>query len=163
MFPAAVAWHMIENTALQLVTIDSRTDFLPPFWAEFNQEGTPLARQVQGSLQSRGKLDGHALDEVNLLHAAVALLSFLACLALIRSCLASRLYWPAGLIAWIMLALVANAFAGGALSGVFGRYQGRVVWLLPMGAIAAAIALARNRPPVMARASRAKQRAVSGT
>jgi hypothetical protein len=110
-----------------------------------------LSRSVRGSLQSRGLLDDDALGPMNMLHAGVALVSFLACLALIRPCLASRLPLPAGLIVWVLLGLVANAFAAGALSGVFGRYQGRVIWLLPMAAVAAGIALMRSRPPVIAR------------
>ncbi|MBV8912884.1 MAG: hypothetical protein JOZ05_07595 [Acetobacteraceae bacterium] len=158
MFPFAVAWHMLANTATQLVTLESKTDFPPPSWAALDAGGGMLARDVRGSLQSRGLLDGDALDPLNFVHAVVALVSFVACLLLIRSCFASRLYWPAGLVLWALLGMLANAFAGGALSGPFGRYQGRIIWLLPMAAAAAAIALARSRPPLMVPAARARER-----
>jgi hypothetical protein len=40
-----------------------------------------------------------------------------------------------GLLAGILIAVVANAFATGALSGPHHRYQARIVWLLPLAAM----------------------------
>ena len=54
--------------AKQIVTFDSRTDFAQVTWEAFNRSGTMLARDAHDTLQSRGLLDGDALDDVNLLH-----------------------------------------------------------------------------------------------
>ena len=75
--------------------------------------------------------------------------SFVGCIWLGWSCLARRLYRPALLIGVIFLALLVNAFASGALGGVFGRYQGRVVWLLPFGALVAGLAVSRLHAPAL--------------
>jgi hypothetical protein len=151
MFPAGVALHMLENTLLQLVALESVTDMSPKSWEQFRRYDTVLTRAAQGTLQSRGFLTLEALAPMNMLHAGVALVSFLACLGLLRPCLAARRYWPPALVFWVLLGLLANAAACGALSGVFGRYQGRVIWLLPMAAVSAGLAVARNRPPVRLR------------
>ncbi len=149
MYPGRVLWHALENTANQIITFDSRTDFAQVTWEAFNRSGTMLARDAHDTLQSRGLFDGHALDDVNLLHGFIGLVSFIACLSMLRPLFASRLYAAAWLIAFIFAGLLANAFSGGALSGVFGRYQGRVIWLLPLGAVAAAVVLTRARAAVL--------------
>ena len=53
----------------------------------------------------------------------------------------------AGLLACVLVGLLANAAATGALSGPHARYQARIAWLLPL---AVTLVLARI-PPVPAR------------
>ena len=50
---------------------------------------------------------------------------------------------PAGMLLFVVVALVVNACVCANLSGLFGRYQGRVAWLLPV--LVAAATLARGR------------------
>ena len=45
----------------------------------------------------------------------------------------------------ILLGLLSNAFATGALAGVFGRYQGRAIWLLPFAAVVTGFVVVRDR------------------
>jgi hypothetical protein len=55
------------------------------------------------------------------------------------------------LILFLLAALVFNAAATGVLSGVFSRYEARIVWLLPLAAMltarAAVESAGRRRPP----------------
>jgi hypothetical protein len=55
-------------------------------------------------------------------------------------------------LALLVLGVALNAGVCGAISGAFGRYQARVVWLLPLGAMIAA-AGARAAKPLRARAA----------
>lgn len=145
MFPLQVAGHMLANAARQLVTFGSETQLSPEEWRQFQRDGLPISRTVANTLQSRGGLDRPALDTINTLHAVVVAVSLLAALLMLRPLLARRLVRPASLIGMVITGLLANAFVCGAFGGVFARYQGRVIWLLPFAALAAALALCRDR------------------
>ncbi|MDT7951246.1 MAG: hypothetical protein RQ966_07045 [Acetobacteraceae bacterium] len=138
-FPLQVAQHMLLNTARQFVSIESGTEMDPYWWAHFTQPAF-LVHDVQGTLQQSGELDP-LLSGLNVLDAVFALASGIACVVLFF-----RLRDPniRALIATVALTLLANAFASGALGGVFGRYQGRVIWLLPTAAMIAVLALRRS-------------------
>jgi len=87
-----------------------------------------------GALQPRGELRAAAMP-VAPIHAPV-LLAALPLLALagwraVRARDSLRL----GLLAAILVGVVGNAAATGGLSGVFPRYQARIAWLLPVGAL----------------------------
>ena len=148
MFPGQVARHMLQNAATQLVAIRATL-----YFDQQDREGlatyAPFAlRQYTGTMQDRGSL-ATLLPPINAVHAAVALAGLAACLWFGAAGLAQGLYRPALLIGTILFALVVNAVVSGALSGVFDRYQGRIVWLLPFAGVAAGIALSRSRVPVL--------------
>jgi hypothetical protein len=143
MFPAQVAEHMLTNTARQLVTFRSETQFGPAEWAGFRRQDTPVSRALADTLQARGVFERPALDGVNAVHAGIALASLAVALVLLFRSIAARLFRPAALIGTVLIGLLANAFASGAFGGVFGRYEGRVIWLLPLAALTAALVLAR--------------------
>jgi hypothetical protein len=152
-FPLSVVGHMLANTARQLVTVESTVQFEPSDWRALETRQPFYADEVLGTLQARGQLGG-LLAGFNAVHGAVALASLLASVWLASSCIARGLWRPAVLIGTILFGLVVNAFASGALGGVFGRYEGRVVWLLPFGALAAGLVLARYRAPMVWAAAR---------
>lgn len=145
MFPAEVAGHMLANAARQLVTFRSETQFTPEDWADQRRQDTPIARALAGTLQARGVFERPALDGVNAAHAGIALASLAAALVLLFRAAAMRLFRPAALIGTVITALLANAFASGAFGGVFGRYEGRVIWLLPLAALTAGLSFGRTR------------------
>lgn len=141
MFPAWVAWDMLSETARQLVTIRSETWFQPD-WPEAGSllrryafAAPDFAELLQGRdiLPSAENPDGGAkvFGILNEVHAGVAGISFLLCGPLAFSCWRRGAPLPAALLGIVLLSLLINAFATGALSGVFGRYSGRAIWLLP--------------------------------
>lgn len=148
MFPLQVAGHMLANGARQLVTFPSETQLSPDEWHRAITDGPPAARALAASLadtpQAHGAFDRPALDMVNAVHAAVALLCLPAAIVLFVVALRRRVFRPAALLAMIATGLLTNGFVSGAFGGVFGRYQGRVIWLLPFAVLTAALALRRS-------------------
>nr|WP_294524920.1 hypothetical protein [uncultured Rhodopila sp.] len=86
---------------------------------------------------------------MNRLHAGVVFLSVVLCVPLAAACVRQRLTTPLMLLGTIALGLLVNAATTGGLAGVFGRYEGRVVWLLPLWVLVSAWTLAggRAKPP----------------
>ena len=134
-FPAQVASHMLINTVRQFLTVESGTEMDAVSWANFKRPDF-LVREVNGTLQQRGLLDP-ILAPLNLLHGVAILLCGLGSVVLFVRARDVRVQQ---LIATIALALAVNAFAAGALGGVFGRYQGRIAWLIPAVAIVGGLA-----------------------
>ncbi len=147
-YPVAVALHMLANTGRQLVSIGSGFEFDRAMWRGLEREDPFIASAARNSLQLRGLLTESVLTPLNTLHALVAAASLAFGLVFALQCGGRRLYRPALLVGVVLLSLLANAFATGALGGVFGRYEGRLIWLLPLSAAMAALALARSRRPV---------------
>lgn len=148
MFPLQVAGHMLANGARQLVTFPSETQLSPDEWHAAITDGPAAARTLAASLaatpQAHGAFDRPALDVVNAVHAAVALLCLPAAIALFVVAIRRRVFRPAALLATVAAGLLTNGFVSGAFGGVFGRYEGRVIWLLPFAVLAAALALRRS-------------------
>lgn len=140
--PLAVAGAMLRNTLRQLVTFGIgdtlRADVLATALRPRIAEGFPPRELAafDAAMQARGVL-GEAVAPLRALHAAVVIAALPLCaLALLRARRAGdarRL----GLLAVVLAALLANAAATGALSGVFPRYQARIVWLLPVATLLA--------------------------
>lgn len=141
MFPGWVGANMLNGTARQLVTIISETQF-----PDADRESVRTRYFFAGpnypvSLQGLGMLDEEHLAGINLFHTAVAVIGLLLAVLLAAVCVRRREFRPVVLLGLIALSLLANAFATGALAGVFGRYQGRGIWLLPFFVIAASFVL----------------------
>ncbi len=141
MFPWAVASHALLNAARQLISFGSESTFAADNLDNLTLHIPRIGEAARGTRQLTGLFGGAAMKAVNTVHAAVASLSLLAALWLLFNT-PSR---PAMLLLVILESLLVNAFAAGALSGVFGRYQGRLIWLLPLGALLAGLALLRRR------------------
>ncbi|HYZ62779.1 MAG TPA: hypothetical protein VE650_10030 [Acetobacteraceae bacterium] len=146
MFPGRVARDALANTARQLVSIRSVDGFPPERWDQLQRADTMLRRDAGHSVQSTGALrDGERLREVNLLHQAVAVAGLVLCLALVWPAIGAGLLRETWLIVLVLASQLVNAFVSGALSGVFDRYQGRIVWLVPFTALACGLSLLRRR------------------
>ncbi len=150
MFPGWTAWTMLRNTARQLITIDSATEFGPHDRLTLLQHYHFVAPNYDQSLQGRGLLDDPHLLWINRIHAGAALAGLLVAVLLAWMCWRRGAVLPVVLLSVVLLSLVVNAFVTGALSGVFGRYQGRIIWLLPFCAVAFALLLT-NLPCVWQR------------
>lgn len=84
--------------------------------------------------QMRGTLQADAKPFLAL-HRPALLASLLLVLAALGLAVWQQDRVRCGLVAGVLVALVANAFATGALSGPHHRYQARIVWLLPLAAV----------------------------
>lgn len=136
--PAEVAAAMARNTLLQLQrfavgdTLSDRHLALSARRAVARLPASELAAFDAGE-QMRGQLP--ALAEIWLTpQVPVVLLSVvLAVVALLRA-LRRHDQVVAGLLGGMLLAVVVNAFATGALSVPVDRYQARIIWLVPLAA-----------------------------
>jgi hypothetical protein len=145
MYPGRVIEHMLANAGRQLLTFGMETHVTDAQWLAFQREGSPLARSLAHSLQARDAFRGPVLGVVNAFQAGVALVGLLVSIMLAPIAVRAGLHRAAALTATVLTALLANAAVCGALSGVFARYQGRLIWLLPFAALASAMALLRRQ------------------
>jgi hypothetical protein len=133
-FPAWTARSVISNILRQLVTFDSAAWFYKDSrrWLldQFPFAGTGYL----GSLQDRGFLSVRAMGSVNRFHTAVIVISLLAAVHFGIRCVSAVEFRPVVLALVVALGLVANAFVC-TLSGVYGRFEGRGIWLIPFCAV----------------------------
>lgn len=139
---------ILWNTARQLATFDSAildASCIAQYSCGFVVLPPDVRARLQTSPAGRGTWPIRAVDAVHYLAVVAALVALLY--------LTPRLIYeyPAmgeRLLLWIALlalAMLANAFFGGAVSAPQGRYQARIVWLVPLLALIAATVL-RARP-----------------
>ena len=145
MFPGRVVSNMLAGTTRQLVTISAATEFNDTDQRTMERLYAFVSRDFADTLQGRGLLTDPNLEGINSLHATVAIASLPLCILFALACLRSCNRQAALLVGIVLLGLLANAFATGALAGVFGRYQGRAIWLLPFAALVASLVFARGR------------------
>ncbi len=148
--PLGVLRAAAANTLRQLVRVRVGDALVPDHLA--GSVGWQLAvgfparerRWFAASLQARGLLPGAAAPFL-WPHRAVLLLGALACLlAGWRAAVAGDMR-RLGLVACVLVGVVANAAATGALSGPHDRYQARIAWLMPLAGLLAWPAGARGR------------------
>lgn len=98
-------------------------------WANLNKYFGEQLKEYYASRQANGWLNYTALNEIQKYLVAICLLFLVA--ALVTDIPFSYKF----LILFLLAALFMNAWVCGSLSGVFPRYQARVVWLLPLPVI----------------------------
>ena len=133
--PLAIAGHAISSTLRQLILV-RLGDTLGPDWLE-QTVAISLGKYFPAAELRRFERSRQARDELSAVAAPLqipqsALLIFGAIATPLSLLLAVRRRdMPrAGLAALLLLALLANAFATGALSKPHHRYQARIAWLL---------------------------------
>lgn len=136
-YPGAVLFHAAGNAAQQFVqsrTIDTDCPCLGDKIDHVVAELFPREHAAYvGSLQNRGVLPWGTLAWVDGAVLAASAVFLAVVLAVRRRALAGDAGRLLALIAW---GLVVNAVLMGALSGVADRYQARLVWLVPLFALA---------------------------
>jgi hypothetical protein len=102
-------------------------------------------RAMQQARQQRGEL---GFELINRVHVPIALGSMVLALVLLgRAAILRDLDEPARLVAFVMVAILANAFVCGALSGPHDRYGARMAWIVTfVVAIAVLRATGRSSP-----------------
>jgi len=136
-YPVSQGLASLRNAALQTVDIDlSDFDYKPSLRAGFAQ--TLPAGAYAAQQQTRAFNEGWPIGGLTLLQTIVAI----AALALIGVYAARPMRGSAAiepsvaltLAILILVGVLANGVECGALSTLYGRYQARVVWLLPLAA-----------------------------
>lgn len=155
--PMAVLRAAVANTLNELGRV-ALGDTLGPDWLEGSITGSLRAyfppREIErfrAGLQARGELAAVAAP-LNSLHAGLLILGAAGSLLCV-------LRPGRALALMILVGVTANAFAGGALSGPFDRYQARIAWilLLPPGLVQVrSVPAPRPRPGTCGRAARSR-------
>jgi hypothetical protein len=149
----------LEGGARQLLTFDAGTWASPmtaeePVLAELRRAFPREVEAYLASRQSRGALRFAALNRAQRATVPLAAL-FLAAAVALRAARARLRPGAAPFAALLLAGAAANAFATGGLIGPLDRYQSRVAWLLPAGALIVAAALRfRPAPPGYAQGQR---------
>ncbi len=134
--PGAVALDALRNTAAQFVSFASGDELLKrsPFNDDVWSQEFPAAEQARYHAGRQFQLHELIPSWMQALHIGLGFLSILF--------LTVAAWWAmrrreviGGLYLVIPAALLANAFVAGALSGVFDRYQSRLVWLAPFAVL----------------------------
>jgi hypothetical protein len=120
---------------LQFFWFQTGDGIVPQEWVLNREFGIAIPRQVSAydrAYQQEGEI---SFVPINLVHVPVAFLS-LAALYLILRRVYRRREWNKGVLpAFVLAALIGNAFVCGVFSGAHGRYQSRIMWL-PLFAVA---------------------------
>lgn len=113
-------------------------------------------RAMQNARQQRGELN---FDLINRVHVPIALGSMVLALVLLaRAAISGPFDDSARLAATVTVAILANAFACGALSGPHDRYGARIVWIATFAAAVAVLRAVNNLPGMTRRWSSAAER-----
>ena len=124
--------NIVETTFLLVATVDNEVAFNAPTVGAVKDFFERDERQYLSALQWQKKIDFMLL---NIRQRAILLLSVLFLCALffvpnLQDVIKKKNLLP--VVALVIIALFANAFICGNLSSTAGRFQARVVWLLPM-------------------------------
>jgi hypothetical protein len=134
-YPLSNLGYALGNGILQFFWFQTGDGIVPQEWV--------LNREFKIALPQQLKAYDHAYQQegdiwflpINLVHVPVAILSLAGLYLLLREARRAR-DWRKGLLpAFVLLALLGNAFVCGVFSGPHGRYQSRMMWL-PTFAIA---------------------------
>jgi hypothetical protein len=134
-YPLSNLGYALGNGILQFFWFQTGDGIVPQEWV--------LNREFKIALPQQLKAYDHAYQQegdiwflpINLVHVPVAILSLAGLYLLLREARRAR-DWRRGLLpAFVLLALLGNAFVCGVFSGPHGRYQSRLMWL-PTFAIA---------------------------
>jgi hypothetical protein len=137
--PLRIAWQALGNTLEQLVTLDIGKAVRRFTSADHDWQSCGAQMQIRmpadymefmSARQSAGHLGADfffSLQTLTAILGSLLLLLFLAAGVVLRF---DRRLWE---LTWLVLAtLLANAAICGALSGPDGRYQSRLLWLVPL-------------------------------
>jgi hypothetical protein len=122
------AWAAID-TMLEFFAVATGDGIEPQEWVLNREFEHTIPQQMNGythAYQQRGDL---WFLPLNVLHVPVAILSIFGVFYLMRRAMQERDWNTAVLPAFVLIALLGNAFICGVFSGPHSRYQSRLVWL----------------------------------
>jgi hypothetical protein len=128
-YPVANAVWAGFDTLLEFFAVATGDGIEPQEWVLNREFEHTIPQQMSGyahAYQQRGDL---WFLPLNFLHVPVAIFSILAVMYLLRRSMRERDWNSAILPAFVLIALLGNAFVCGVFSGPHSRYQSRLVWL----------------------------------
>lgn len=140
-YPLWCAETTLMNFARQLITLRSEAYFFPKDEQRLRDILPGTYANFTDSRQGMGELGAPDLRLWNDFHRWIAFGSLFAAFPLMIVLYRRGNRAQLGFLMVIIVGIVANSFVCGAISGVHGRYQGRVIWLLPFGVAAVALNL----------------------
>ncbi|HVU21741.1 MAG TPA: hypothetical protein VHE09_13500, partial [Rhizomicrobium sp.] len=128
-YPVAnAAWAGI-NTLLEFFAVATGDGIEPQEWVLDREFQRTIPHQMDGYVRAYQQRGDIWFLPLNLLHVPVAILSIAGVFLLLRRAWRAREWNSAILPAFVLIALLGNAFICGVFSGPHSRYQSRLVWL----------------------------------
>jgi hypothetical protein len=128
-YPVRNAVMALKDAVLQFVWFQTGDGIVPQEWVLNREFRLAIPRQLSDYDHAYQQEGAIRFLPINLVHVPFAFLSLCALGLLLRHAV-RRHDWGAGVLpAFILLALVGNAFVCGVFSGPHGRYQSRIMWL----------------------------------
>lgn len=148
-YPWAHVKTATRATLRQLVMVGSGEGVHNKLWHTYGIIGhyvPALVPAMKAARQQRGEIGKTTFARIDKLHKPIALLSLLVLLYLLTHAWRRRNDDALTLLAaTVVLAVLANAFVCGAISGPHDRYGARLAWLPPLVVIAAILRARRGR------------------
>lgn len=119
----------IKDTVIQFVLFQTGDGIVPQEWVLNTEFKIAIPQQVSDYDHAYQQEGAIWFLPVNFVHVPIAFLSLIGLYLLLRQAVRRR-DWQSGLFpAFVLLALLGNAFVCGVFSGPHGRYQSRIMWL----------------------------------
>ena len=143
-WPALLALGL-RNTPRQLALFEIQPGehrFSLPVEQTMHRLGPATLQRYLSSREVTGSLPVEAASRVQYIVVGLGVLAFVVSLGMLRGRRDPALR---ALLATILLGVLINAFLTASLSSVQARYQSRVMWLVPLGGMAAAMGVRKER------------------
>jgi hypothetical protein len=129
LYPVRNAIMAFKDVALQFVWFQTGDGIVPQEWVLNREFKLAIPQQLSDYDHAYQQEGAIWFLPVNVVHVPIAFLSLIALFLLFRHAV-RRHDWHSGVLpAFVLLALVGNAFVCGVFSGPHGRYQSRIMWL----------------------------------
>ncbi len=151
-YPFTNAFHALIDTALQFVAWPTGDGIVPQEWVLDPEFRRTIPKQMDGYSHAYQQLGDLWFLPLNLVHVPVALLSVIGLTIFLRRAFRTRDWRGAVLPAFVLLALLGNAFVCGVFSGPHYRYQSRMMWWPALALVL--LAVERSPIPLLERAKR---------
>jgi len=140
-FPLWVAQRVVIDFLKQLMTAYTEIYFDEEGARQYFTQHPQMQQAFHSSRQGEGQLTTWSLRYISMLDGWVVLASVVACLAGAAVAVRQGDWLILHFMAVVAAGILANAFVCGVLSSGDGRYQARIVWLIPFAAIVGAARL----------------------
>lgn len=128
-FPLRNAVMALKDAALQFVWFQTGDGIVPQEWVLNREFKTAIPQQLSDYDHAYQQEGAIWFLPVNIVHVPIAFLALVALGLLYRHAVRRRDWAGMVLPAFVLIALVGNAFVCGVFSGPHGRYQSRIMWL----------------------------------
>jgi hypothetical protein len=119
----------LKDTAVQFVTFKTGDQIEPQEWVLYSDLAHYIPRQMNSYMRARQQRGELRFDSLNRIHVSVAIVALLGLPFLLWMAISRGDWRKAMLPAFVLTALLGNAFICGTLSNPHDRYQSRLIWV----------------------------------